>query len=351
LADAILRDSEYEEEKDGAKTKVPFRSSRPGKTLNSASQMNALPVYQYCPTALLFGMWDSTGPKGGLGAKFERAFVSEVIGVNANFGIKTASRIDPLIGATKGIVLYQHQDKERVWTLDPESAAKDASGNPIKLGKKDPGKVSNSNLGNVTPGFAKYGKGAEGYDPMQARNAYMNYQVSEDGRQASVQSIVELERPKVQPERGIAPGGVTIDHAEQLTTISLIALRSLRFPIADAAKQSVANNAAQTVLASLGLCAATLAFENGMGLRSRCLLWPETTMDWELLEKPGADPVKFTITSEDAMKLLADAVEKAKEAGITWEENPVKLTPGKELVKLVRLSQLEAIKSDGETTD
>jgi len=289
LADAILRDSEYEEEKDGAKIKVPFRSSRPGKTLNSASQMNALPVYQYCPTALLFGMWDSTGPKGGLGAKFERAFVSEVVGVNAAISDTHKSRgvrRDPL-EASKSVPILKSEN--RAWKV-----ADDAK----QRGVVRPSEINHGSV------------------PFDSLNA-----------------------------------GVTIDHAEQLTTISLIALRRLRFPIADAAKQSVANTAAQTVLVALGLCAATLAFENGMGLRSRCLLWPETAMDWELLEKPGADPVKFTITSEDAVKLLSEAVEKAKEAGITWEESPVKLTPSKELVKLVRLSQLEAIKSDGETTD
>ncbi len=347
LADAILRDSEYAENG----TRVPFRSSTPGRILNSASQMNALPVYRYCPTALLFGMWDSTGPKGGLGAKFERAFVSEVVGVNAHFGIKTASRIDPIIGATKGIVLYQHQDKDRVWTLTPEDAAKDSAGNPIKLGKKEPGKVSNSNLGNVTPSFAKYGKNAEGPDPMQTRNAYMSYHVSEDGREALVQSKVELERPKIQPERGIAPGGVTLDYAEQLTTISLIALRRLRFPVDNSASQPAANTAAQTVLVALGLCAATLAFEHGMGLRSRCLLWPDGPMEWELLKKPGEDPEKFTLTSKGAVQLLQEAVAHAATVGVSWETDPVCLTPSKELVKLVRLSQLEAIKSDGEASN
>lgn len=345
LADAILRDSEFEE-KDGKKR--PFRSSTIGKALNTASQMDALSVYRYCPTALLFGMWDSTGPKGGLGAKFERAFVSEVVGVNASFGIKTASRIDPLIAATKGIVLYQHQDPEKVWTLDEGRAAKDKSGKSIKLGKKDPGKVSNANLGNVTPGFAKYSKGAEGPDPMQARNAFMRYTISESGKEASVESRVELARGEAK-ERGIAPGGVTIDYAEQLTTISLIALRRLRFPVAESGKHGDANIAAQVVLTALGLCAATLAFENGMGLRSRCLLWPEEAMIWELLQTPGSTPSKFTLSVENAISLLQDSIVAAKEVGVTWEDTPVRLTPNPDLVKLVRLSQIEASSTFDET--
>lgn len=45
---------------------------------------------------MIFGVWDSTGPKGGLGAKFQRALVSEIVGVNAEIGTKTSSRADPL---------------------------------------------------------------------------------------------------------------------------------------------------------------------------------------------------------------------------------------------------------------
>ena len=88
VADAILRDSLH----DGQ----PFRKSDLGKQLDAASLQNATPLYQLCPTALVFGIWDSTGPKGGLGAKFQRALASEIIGVNAQIGKKTSSRIDPL---------------------------------------------------------------------------------------------------------------------------------------------------------------------------------------------------------------------------------------------------------------
>jgi len=88
IADAILRDSLHEGQ--------PFRKSELGKSLDQASLQNATPLYKLCPTALIFGLWDSTGPKGGLGAKFQRALVSEIIGVNAEIGVKTSSRIDPL---------------------------------------------------------------------------------------------------------------------------------------------------------------------------------------------------------------------------------------------------------------
>ncbi len=101
IADAILRDSIVKEdgkEDDGK----PFRSknekdeSSYGQRLRHVSAQDATVLFELCPTALLLGMWDSTGPKGGLGAKFERAMVSEIVGINAVRGVKTSSRIDPL---------------------------------------------------------------------------------------------------------------------------------------------------------------------------------------------------------------------------------------------------------------
>jgi CRISPR-associated protein Csb1 len=88
IADAILRDSLFEGK--------PFRVSEIGKQIDSVSNRNATPLFELCPTALVFGVWDSTGPKGGLGAKFARALVSEIVGYNAASGVKTGSRIDPL---------------------------------------------------------------------------------------------------------------------------------------------------------------------------------------------------------------------------------------------------------------
>jgi hypothetical protein len=46
-----------------------------------AKQTSVTVLFELRPTALIFGMWHSTGPKGGLDAKFERAMVSEIIGV------------------------------------------------------------------------------------------------------------------------------------------------------------------------------------------------------------------------------------------------------------------------------
>jgi len=294
LADAILRDSEL----DG----VAFRVSDKGRALNHVSLVNATPLLELCPTALVFGMWDSTGPKGGLGPKFERAMVSEVVGVGAEVGdLRRGVRRDPL-EIRAAVKVKKAADTS--WTV----ATSDAKGKDIVA----PSKVNHSSVP-----FPKQ------RDNKTDENTW---------------------------------DGVTIRYAEQTTTLSLICLRRLRFPV-NGAPSSETDAAARTVLAALGLTAATLAFESGMGLRSRCLLWPDDPTEWELLERPGATPTKFSLTGEAAITLLKKAVAAAKEAGLPWPEAAVTLKPSQggpkavaNLVELVRLSQIEATKESGETT-
>ncbi|HBL44104.1 type I-U CRISPR-associated protein Cas7 [Gimesia sp.] len=304
IADAILRDSVVDEE--GDDKGKPFRAKKEsdessyGQKLRRVSNANATALFELCPTALLFGMWDSTGPKGGLGAKFERAMVSEIVGVAASPGVRSSSRIDPLAIRLDAGPLYQTADGNG-WTLDAAQAKKDKS-KPLFIGKD--GKPSEANHGNIKP---------------------------------------DLKDKKGQPFHG----GVTISHADQTTVISFAALRRLRFPV-KGEQTAERNLAAQTVLAALGLCAATLAAESGLDLRSRCLLWPTETLGWELLVKPGKSGDKRELTSETAITLLKEALDAATKQGLSWREEPLKLRPSDDLVKLVVKSQQFAIQSGGE---
>jgi len=279
IADAILRDSLHEGQ--------PFRKSELGKSLDQASLQNATPLYKLCPTALVFGLWDSTGPKGGLGAKFQRALVSEIIGVNAQIGVKTSSRIDPL-GMRAAAKVIKKADGS--YELAGEKA-------------KDAVSPSEVNHGNIVPDITKEG----------------------------------------------GAGGATLDYAEQTVVISLPALRKLRFPI-DGKTTPERDSAARTVLAALALVSATLAAESGFDLRSRCLLWPTDVMKWELLEKPGQKPAEFTLKAEDAIKLLNEAVVAAEKLGLIWQKEPVKLTPSPNLVTLLKRSQDIAAKTPANAT-
>jgi CRISPR-associated protein Csb1 len=142
-------------------------------------------------------------------------------------------------------------------------------------------------------------------------------------------------------------GGVTISHAEQTVVLSLPALRRLRFPV-DGKNDNERDNAARTVLAALGLCAAALAAEAGLDLRSRCLLWPCEPLTWKLLDKPGEPPTELGLSADAAVKLLNEAVKKAKALGLPWRDEPVVLTPSDALVKLVVKSQQLAAQQGGD---
>jgi CRISPR-associated protein Csb1 len=277
IADAILRDSLLKDK--------PFRESEPGKRIGMVSARDATALFELCPTALIFGMWDSTGPKGGLGVKFERAMVGEIVGINATTGARTSSRVDPII--RKNPPLYE--TPEGGWTaLESEAAQEKVKDKeePKKYNKK----LSELNLGNVAPTYSE------------------------------------------------TSGGVTIAWAEQTTVLSLPALRRLRFPV-NGEWNNGRDNAARTVLAALGLCAATLAAEDGLDLRSRCLLWPTEPLKWEHLAKPGETPVEVILGADAAVKLLNEAISAAKSFGLPWREEPLTLTPSDELVKLVVESQ------------
>ncbi len=103
LADAILRDSEVPNGTRFSKSDIAKRWSR-------SNLWDATAVYELCPTALVFGMWGSPEKPGGLGAKFERAYVSEIVAVDVERVEKRwGFRIDPL-GSSKSVGLKEKGD-------------------------------------------------------------------------------------------------------------------------------------------------------------------------------------------------------------------------------------------------
>lgn len=304
IVDAILRDSEL----DGLR----FRESEMGRHLNEASIRNATPVFDLSPVSLVFGLWDSHGPKGGLGAKFERAMVSEIVAFGVEYGVRTGGRIDPLGIQREAATVFA--TPEGGWTLDEKAAARD-KGKPRKVGgQRGEGKPSEIGHGNVAPGFGTYTKSVGIRDPLSAN------------RDALVR------------EGNVAPGGVTMDFALQTTVLSLPVLRRLRFPI-DGTRDTNADTAARVSLVALALCGATLSGVRGYDLRSRCALWPETNAPWELLVRPGQGSREFDLDPVSAIQLVEEAAESARKAGLAWNEKPVTLRPSAQLVELVRRSR------------
>ena len=289
MCDAIFRDSCYKGRS--------FRDFEPGSKLNTAKAANATAVFELCPTALLFGFWDSTGPRGGLGAKVQRALVSEIVGYETPKGDskRTASRIDPL-QIENNVDIYAKQGGG--WTFDEEKAQRDKGGQPVKL------KPSEINHGNITPSFR--------HEDKNTRKQVLNH------------------------------GGVTIAHAVQHTVLSLAALRRLRFPLTGGPNWQV-DNAARTLLAALGLAAICFLDEDGHDLRSRCLLDG----------KPGifqfvgrGDTCDFGLDAKGAPELVAQAASEAKQLGLPWSEDPVILQPSPDLSKLVTESRKRSMSAN-----
>ncbi len=286
-ADALFRDSLL----DG----VIFRQSRKGRVLDSAAIGNARGLFGLCPTGLVFGLWDSTGPRGGLGAKFQRALVSEIVGYDAVPGVTTASRIDPAGIQRNAATIYRRKNTRRDephWTLDIDKGSE-------KLGKApNKGRPSQANHGNVPP------------------------------------IVVTNQAGKL--------GGFTISKAIQTTVLSLNVLRRLRFP---APGTSVSDHhidvAARTVLAALGLSAGTMA-RSDTDLRSRCQLFAEEGSVWQLLDHPGKPPKEFDINPDIAIKVLQEAIANAQEVGLPWD-GEIEFVPSSDLLELVLRSQKLAI--------
>jgi CRISPR-associated protein Csb1 len=291
VADAILRDSLF----DGK----PFRESPLGQKFTKARVTNATPLFDLCPTALIFGVWDSSGPRGGGGAKFARAIVSEIVAYHAVTGLRTSSRIDPLQIRAEAGPLFE--DAAGGWTLDESNAKRDEKGKPVMVGGAEGhGRPSVVLHGNVTPSIARDDRGNQ------------------------------------------LPGGVTIAYALQTTVLSLAGLRRLRFP-ADSQTSDQATRdreiVARTLLAALALAAIAYQREEGYDLRSRCLLVPSEPSHYELVPAEGGPARGFTLTTAEARVLFDITVKHARDAQMLWREDAIRLLPTQRLVDLVRRSE------------
>jgi len=268
VADALFRDSLIDEEDE----KKLFRSSTLGKSFADASPRNAGPLFKVCPTGLVFGIWDSTGPKGGLGAKFQRVLTSEIVGIGAAAGMKTASRIDPAQMVNAAATIYRRKRESGAiltWTLDPGEAELSEKNEPLKWGAKK-----------------KDGKWVQGEGKLTTAN-----------------------HSNIPPTLDDLAGGVTIDHAEHTVVLSLAALRRLGFTESDLK--------ARVVLAALGLVAILATESRGHDLRSRCLLVPRwnekdkeknsQALTLEVVARDGSTK-PLTLDLEAALALYEEAV-------------------------------------------
>ncbi len=283
IYDAIFRDSVDAEG-------TLFRYTAAGQAVTHATRRDASALFTYCPTALVFGCWDSTGPKGGLGSKFPRALSSEIVAMHAKTGTKVGGRLDPL-----GIVktsIYKVEGKER-WQNEKTAKAKEL-------------KPSDINHGNIAP------------------------------------------------SRSQENGGITFDYAQQTTVLSLPALRRLRFRTGTDAQpiqqRSQAEQAARTALAALAVAGVAAAHEEGHDLRSGTLLIGEGAMELEVVGPAGEVSGTYSLDKAGAATLLEEAAAQAAAVGMAWSREPLPhLEPAPKLVALLKRSQqLEATSAAAE---
>jgi CRISPR-associated protein Csb1 len=278
IADAAARDSTY----DGKKFRDAF-------DWHKATVTNATPLFATCPQALIFGVWDSLGQGGGLGTKFPRALVGEIIAYNALKGVRPAGRLDPLTtGAIGDLKLYESPDG--TITLDIAAGKRGEKGEDPK-----PKKPSEMGYGHVTPG---------------------------------------LENKDRIPHHG----GVTFDYAEQTTVLSLNALRRLKFPICQETSPK-RDSAAHVTLAALALAAITWQGKDYF-LRSRCDLVAEQPGEFEVV---GTSEPVFSLDATQAARLLSEAAAVAQSEGLPWVTELIHLQPSDALTKLaVRARELKS---------
>jgi CRISPR-associated protein Csb1 len=368
-ADAILRDSLTDQKDDKGKP-LPFRKSEVGTAITNSSLANATGLFQYCPHALILGIWDSTGPKGGLGAKFARALVSEIVGIDIEIGARSRSRIDPLqIGLNAGPI---YRLANGGWTIDPDEAIQEEKNGKLS-GKAclyrrnkqkqnvyfEPGPLfenaeTKARAWTYHPKLAKVVRETPATVTVKLFGENDTVEIGKDLLILSVPSsrIPKEGKPSSANHGNVTPdtkdedgtelvGGVTLSHAEHTAVLSLPQLRRLRFPIEklpEGKTQMDVDNAARTVLAALALVGLTLSLERGCDLRSRCLLFPEGPLSFELLETPGK-PTPITLDSTQAIGIYKQAVDAARNLGLPWDTTPITLEPSPELIALVKKSQ------------
>lgn len=277
--DAIIRDSRLGE--------TAFPKSELGAALAAARPPDATALYRHCPTVLVFGGWDSTGSRGGMGAKFTRAVTSEIVGIGVAEGVRTSSRIDPLSVRREVEVVVEDDDRSS-WRV-------------ASTGEKKTKRPSEVNHGNIVPIITKPGEES---------------------------------------------GGVTVDGAEQTWVLSLPALRRYRFPV-DGEYDDDRDLAVRSVLVVLALVARALAHDDGLFLRSRChLVRAPGASGLEAVAPDGPTSPLAEPTADELRSLLEEAVEAASTRGLDWEGDPVELQAEERLVELVRRSFELAPKAD-----
>lgn len=304
--DAILRDSLMDGE--------PFMQSQVGRRLAAAKPADATALLELSPTALLFGAWHSQGEGGGLGAKFPRALVSEIMGIDTpvegvpNQREREVARIRLHDGAQ---IMVDEVPRPRAGELEPRTAGRRTGSRIDPLGVLRKVEVF---------------KGGSGWSPDQ----------KEAGTRAKKVRPSEINHGNIAPT--VQPLGVTCAYAEHRAVITLAGLRRLRFG------SDERTEAGRALLAALGLVALVEQDAGGYSLRSRCDLVCDGYAPLELVRADGSTET-VDLHRDEARALYTETYARAESAGFRFES--IVLTPQDKLVEIVRRSRELALEGAG----
>jgi CRISPR-associated protein Csb1 len=255
-------------------------------------------LMSHSPASILLGSWASRlkNPQGA--ARLARILTSEILAVGAEKGARAKGKRD-VHDVSAAIEVYEagEDSPERI-VLDSEQAAKDKKGKPVLFGgEKKKGKPSAAGYGAVTPSLADH-------------------------------------------------GGITMEYALQIATISLPAIRECRFPN-DGERDPERDVAARLMLTTLGLRLLALQVERGYDLRSGCLLVPEEEPAFELLDRLGKTVKSWPVMKTDTAALLEIAKAGGAERGVDWVGGDIHLDASPAQLELLERSLVEPA-DDGE---
>jgi CRISPR-associated protein Csb1 len=278
VSDAYLRDCYLDGE--------VFDRTELGRAVRRSALRDATAIYRVCPTALVYGTWDSHRGKPERSFKVPRSYVSELFGTNPRVGDRVGSRLDPL-GMLGGKVTRGDGTGEwELLTIESE-AGEETVTRAKSNGKAD--KLSNVGHGNVAPTRVL--------------------------------------------------GGVAVDGAQRCAVVSLAGLRRLRFPV-DGTRDVDRDAAGRAALAALAILGDRLAFGLAdLSLRSGCDLVVEE--DRVELVHRGGDVKAMELSVAVALRLFEDAVETAESCGLGWQRDPVELTPRENLQQALEANLLD----------
>ena len=306
--DAILRDSLLGGE--------PFMKSPLGVRLAEAKPNDATALLEASPTALLFGAWHSTGEGGGLGAKFPRCLVSEIVGIDV-----PTELVDIGNGAS-GLLLG---NGDRVRSVEPKPSGQRTGSRIDPLGV-----------------LRQAGDAALKWDGIFKTPTGWDVTAVAAGRGAKKVRPSEINHGNIAPT--VQPLGITCDYAEHTAVISFAGLRRLGFGGSERGDQR--NMAGRALLAALGLVALTEQDARGYALRSRCDLVCDGRAPLELVHADGGiDPVEIDVAT--ARRLYGNAYAAARDAGFALSREPIRLAPQDKLVAIVKRSRELALEGQG----